>query len=111
MTREQRYKPNRRLTRSASDRYIAGVFGGLGRYFKIDPKWLRIGYAVLTILTSIVPGVLIYLLMAIIIPADPQPFNFFDWLSYTKKGEPEPKESRRVLHNVEEHDVKSGRKD
>ncbi|MDO5013949.1 MAG: PspC domain-containing protein, partial [Lactobacillaceae bacterium] len=80
MTREQRYKQKRRLTRSASDRYLAGVFGGLGQYFKINPKWLRIGYAVLTILTSIVPGVLIYLLMAVIMPADPQPFNFFDWL-------------------------------
>ena len=66
MTREQRYKQKRRLTRSASDRYLAGVFGGLGQYFKINPKWLRIGYAVLTILTSIVPGVLIYLLMAVI---------------------------------------------
>ena len=110
MTREQRYKQKRRLTRSASDRYLAGVFGGLGQYFEINPKWLRIGYAVLTILTSIVPGVLIYLLMAVIMPADPQPFNFFDWLNRAKTPE-HKQEPRRVLHDVEEHDVKSGRKD
>ena len=110
MTREQRYKQKRRLTRSASDRYLAGVFGGLGQYFKINPKWLRIGYAVLTVLTSIVPGVLIYLLMAVIMPADPQPFNFFDWLNRAKTPE-HKQEPRQVLHDVEEHDVKSGRKD
>src|SRR3954465_4786450 len=28
---------SRRLTRSTSDRVIAGVSGGLGRYFSIDP--------------------------------------------------------------------------
>ena len=33
----------RRLTRSSSDRVIAGVAGGLGRYFDIDPIIFRIG--------------------------------------------------------------------
>ena len=40
----------------------------------------------------------------------PQPFNFFDWLNRAKTPE-HKQESRRVLHDVEEHDVKSGRKD
>ena len=37
----------RRLTRSSSDKVMAGVAGGLGRYFDIDPIIFRIGFVVL----------------------------------------------------------------
>lgn len=37
---------SRRLTRSSSDRVIAGVAGGLGRYFSIDPVVVRIVFIV-----------------------------------------------------------------
>jgi phage shock protein PspC (stress-responsive transcriptional regulator) len=37
---------SRRLTRSSSDRVIAGVSGGLGRYFSIDPVVIRIAFIV-----------------------------------------------------------------
>jgi phage shock protein PspC (stress-responsive transcriptional regulator) len=37
---------SRRLTRSTSDRVIAGVAGGLGRYFSIDPVVVRIAFIV-----------------------------------------------------------------
>src|SRR6476659_7744625 len=39
---------SRQLTRSSSDRVIAGVAGGLGRYFNIDPVVVRIAFIVLT---------------------------------------------------------------
>ncbi len=50
---------------------IAGVFGGLGEYFDIDPTLLRLPAALLLLLTGIVPMMLIYILAAIIIPEDP----------------------------------------
>src|SRR5262245_48755909 len=34
----------KRLTRSTSDHYIAGVSGGLGRYFDLDPALFRIAF-------------------------------------------------------------------
>ena len=37
--------PARRLTRSTSDKHVAGVAGGLGQYFGIDPIIFRIGFA------------------------------------------------------------------
>jgi phage shock protein PspC (stress-responsive transcriptional regulator) len=37
---------SRRLTRSSGDRVIAGVAGGLGRYFSIDPVVVRIAFIV-----------------------------------------------------------------
>ena len=39
-----RESQHKRLTRSGSDRMIAGVFGGIGQYFKIQPNILRILY-------------------------------------------------------------------
>lgn len=58
----------KRLLRSKDDRVIAGVAGGLGKYFDIDPVIIRIA-AVVTIFFGGL-GVLAYLLAAILVPAD-----------------------------------------
>lgn len=60
--------PPKRLLRSRDDRVIAGVAGGLGRYFGIDPVIVRIA-AVVSIFFGGV-GIVAYLLSAIFIPAD-----------------------------------------
>jgi phage shock protein PspC (stress-responsive transcriptional regulator) len=60
----------RRLTRSNEDAKASGVLGGLGHFFGIDPTWLRIAYALGTVFTAIVPGVVVYLILAAIIPSD-----------------------------------------
>jgi phage shock protein PspC (stress-responsive transcriptional regulator) len=59
----------RRLTRSSSDKMLAGVAGGLGRYFDIDPIIFRIGFVVLTLAGG--AGVLAYLAAWVLVPADP----------------------------------------
>ncbi len=61
------YAPQR-LTRSTSDAMAAGVLGGLGHFFGVDPTWLRIAYAVATFCTAIVPGIVIYSILAVVIP-------------------------------------------
>ncbi len=61
----------RRLYRNRSDRMIAGVLGGLAEYWNIDPSITRIAYLVLTLLTGFVPGLVLYVLMLIVIPAEP----------------------------------------
>lgn len=59
----------RRLYRS-SDRLFAGVAGGLGEYFALDPVWFRIGFVVLALGGG--SGLLIYLLMWLVIPPAPE---------------------------------------
>jgi phage shock protein PspC (stress-responsive transcriptional regulator) len=44
-----RSSPGRRLTRSRSDRVVAGVAGGLGQYLDIDPLLIRIAFVVLAV--------------------------------------------------------------
>jgi len=56
----------RKLQRSRSDRMIAGVSGGLARYFDIHPAVFRVGFVVLTLLGG--AGLLIYAAAALVIP-------------------------------------------
>lgn len=53
------------LRRSRSDRMLGGVCGGLGRYFGIDPVWLRIAFVALVIGGG--SGVILYLVAWILI--------------------------------------------
>ncbi|EOA59627.1 MULTISPECIES: PspC domain-containing protein [Bacteroides] len=59
----------RKLTRSRSDRMLAGVCGGLAQFFGLDASLVRIAYAILTIFTAFA-GVPVYILMWIIIPEE-----------------------------------------
>jgi len=56
----------KRLERSSSDRVIAGVSGGLGRYFDLNPTFFRLGFVVLTLLGG--AGILIYLAALLVVP-------------------------------------------
>jgi phage shock protein PspC (stress-responsive transcriptional regulator) len=56
----------KRLERSRSDRMVAGVCGGLARYFDIHPAFYRVGFVVLTLLGG--SGILIYVAAALVIP-------------------------------------------
>ena len=57
----------KRLERS-NDRLLAGVAGGLGRYFDLNPAFFRVGFAVLTLLGG--AGVLAYITAVLVIPAE-----------------------------------------
>src|SRR3954469_24829222 len=57
-----------RLRRSRSDRYIAGVAGGLGRHFDVDPTLIRVLLAVLTFFGG--AGILIYGVVWLFVPED-----------------------------------------
>ena len=58
----------KRLQRSRSDRMVAGVSGGLARYFEIHPAVFRVGFVVLTLLGG--AGILIYAAAALVMPDD-----------------------------------------
>ncbi len=59
--------PVRRLTRSVSDRMIAGVAGGLAEYMKVDPVWIRILFVALAVFSGGV-FLLVYLAAWILVP-------------------------------------------
>lgn len=61
----------RRLYRSRYDKKIAGVCGGLGSYFSIDPNFIRLLVIFICILTAILPFFVVYLIAALVIPQEP----------------------------------------
>ena len=58
----------RLLRRSVANRSIAGVCGGLGEYFDIDPTVVRVAYVLVSIFSVGFPGLLIYIILWILIP-------------------------------------------
>src|SRR5215207_480759 len=46
-------EPRAALRRSTTDRYVAGVCGGMGRYFDVDPVIFRIAIPVLSIFAGV----------------------------------------------------------
>jgi phage shock protein C len=60
----------RKLYRSRTDRKLAGVCGGLAQYFNADPTLIRVLFVVLALLGG--PGLVIYLVLWIIVPEEPQ---------------------------------------
>lgn len=55
-----------RLRRSADDKMIAGVCGGLASYFNTDPVWFRLGFVLVTLAGG--AGILIYIVAWLVIP-------------------------------------------
>ena len=60
-----------RLQLSTTDRKIAGVCGGLGEYFMLDPVFFRVGFVVLAFTCLI--GVFLYLVLWLLVPRNSTP--------------------------------------
>ena len=59
----------------SKDKKVLGVCGGIGEYFEVDPTLIRLGWVVLAILTGIVPGIIAYIIAAIVMPVDDKAIN------------------------------------
>jgi phage shock protein C len=57
------------LRRSRTNRIVAGVCGGLGDFFGVDPFWFRLAFLI-AILPGGVPGLAAYLIMWLIVPPE-----------------------------------------
>ena len=60
----------KQLTRSTSNRMIAGVCAGLGEYLGIDPTIVRL-LTILAFFTGFGGIIFVYAIMAIVIPEQP----------------------------------------
>jgi phage shock protein PspC (stress-responsive transcriptional regulator) len=58
----------KRLERSNSEKVLAGVSGGLGKYFDIAPAVFRLGFVVLTLLGG--AGILVYIAAVLVMPKE-----------------------------------------
>lgn len=56
----------KQLYKSSTNKKIAGVCGGIGEYFGIDPTIVRLGFVALSFMFG--GGLVVYILAAIIMP-------------------------------------------
>lgn len=59
----------KRLTRSTTDKWLAGVCGGIANYFDWDPAIVRLVYLLLTVFTAF-SGLLVYIVLWICMPEE-----------------------------------------
>ena len=57
----------KRLYRSRENKVLAGVCGGIGEYFDVDPVLIRLVYLMATVFTGLAPGVLCYIIAIAIV--------------------------------------------
>lgn len=60
----------KKLTKSRN-KSIAGVCAGIAEYLEVDPTVIRVLYVGLAFFTGLVPGALLYIILALIMPEKP----------------------------------------
>lgn len=58
----------KKLYRSEKNRMIAGVCGGIGEYFNVDPTIIRLAWVLISLPMAIFGGIIAYIVAALIIP-------------------------------------------
>ncbi len=65
----------KKLYRSKNQRMISGVCGGLAQYFNCDATLIRLLWAIVSLFMAGFPGVILYLICAVIIPDEPDAYD------------------------------------
>lgn len=60
--------PTRKLKKSASNKKVAGVCGGIADYFDLDPTLIRVGCILLTLFSGVFGGILVYVILTFVMP-------------------------------------------
>ncbi|MBO5420733.1 MAG: PspC domain-containing protein [Clostridia bacterium] len=61
---------NKKLYKSSTDKKLCGVCAGFANFFNIDPTIVRVIYACVALFTTGIPFVLLYIILAFILPED-----------------------------------------
>ncbi len=61
----------KRLYRSKNLRMVSGVCGGVAEYLSVDETIIRLGVALLTVMTGFFPGILFYAVATAVMPENP----------------------------------------
>lgn len=60
----------KKLYKSVNDKKLAGVCGGFAEYFGVDPTWVRIGWAIISLAWG--TGILLYIVCIFVMSDGPQ---------------------------------------
>ncbi|MFO7892160.1 MAG: PspC domain-containing protein [Longimicrobiales bacterium] len=69
-------KKSTKLVRATDDRMIAGVCAGIARFFGWPANRVRIIYVAVSVLSAAFPGIIVYLVLWLLMPAEGTPRSF-----------------------------------
>jgi phage shock protein PspC (stress-responsive transcriptional regulator) len=78
---------NGRLYRSPTDRVLAGVAGGMAESYGLDPALVRVGWALLILVTGGV-FLILYIVMALVVPLRPDGIGVAIFAAAGPPGDP-----------------------
>ncbi|MGB4722928.1 MAG: PspC domain-containing protein, partial [Defluviitoga tunisiensis] len=85
----------KKLYRSRDNKVLAGVCGGIGEYFEIDPVIIRLIWIVLTMIWGF--GLFLYIIAIFLIPLEPKEIKIQDVGTTTQ-------ESKKDYRHLEDSD-------
>ncbi len=94
----------KKLYRSNTNTVFAGVLGGIGEYYDIDPTILRLVYILITIASGFMPALIGYIIAALIMPK--KPIFSHKEADYSEKPKEEPKKKESVKEEVKKEEEK-----
>lgn len=65
------------------DKKLCGVCAGVADYFNIDPTLVRLAVVLIALVTAIIPTLIVYLIIAIVIPNAPE--NYYQLFNNTSR--------------------------
>ena len=65
----------KKLYKSKNQKMLSGVCGGIAQYFNIDPTIIRMIWALVSVFSAAFPGIIVYIICAIIIPEEPDVYD------------------------------------
>jgi phage shock protein C len=60
----------KKLYRSSKHRMLAGICGGIGEYFELDPTIIRVLFVALSVFAG--GGILVYIILWLLVPLEPE---------------------------------------
>ena len=74
----------KKLYRSKTEKMLSGVCGGIAVYLNVDPTIVRLVWALVSLFSAAIPGVLLYVICVLIIPEEP---DAYDTTGYYHNGQ------------------------
>ena len=68
---EHEHHETKKLYRSKHNKVFAGICGGLGEYFDVDPVVIRLFWLLMVIFSGVFPGVIAYIFGILVVPKHP----------------------------------------
>lgn len=59
----------------SSDKKFLGVCGGIADYLNVDPTLIRIGVVCLSLITAVIPALIVYVVISFVFPQQPEGYT------------------------------------